>query len=303
MAELEAEGVEHEPRSFRAEVGAPAMAVVPQDGQTVFGKVHADLVLAPGAGPGLDEKPTRMGLEEAEISLRFLRQPGSGRDRVADVPLTRGERLLSGRERVVRLHDRSLRELTRETRVGRAVLAEEDHAGSVAVQALMDAESNPAAAAVCAAMGEKPGQEADEVGPPWIHGLVRGKAGRLAHRHEPGILEEDVRGPQGRRGRALLSPNLGTQGRVDAASGQDRDPGPPRRCAFHPQGAGHDPTAHLGAGDRPAEGLAEPLLRPLVEPTSGLCRPHSARVTSDQGRAGAQRPPGPSCSQGRKPAL
>jgi hypothetical protein len=193
MAELEAEGVEHEARRPFALDGSEAVALVPQDRQTVFRQVHPDLMLAPGAGTGFDEEPARAGLEETEVGLGILSKARSGGDLTLPAPLARGKRSSrGGGERVVRLHDPSLGELTRETRVGGAILREDNDPGGVAIEALVDAETDLARAR--GARGEQLGQPAHEVGPPRVHRLVGGKARRLADGHEPGVLEQDVGG-------------------------------------------------------------------------------------------------------------
>ena len=145
-----------------------------------------------------------------------------------------------GGQGVVRLDDTPGFELPSEIGVHRAILREQDHPGGVAVQPLMDAELDlGAAGARGASTGKETAQQTDEVGPPRIHGLVGGNAGRLADRDQPLVFEEDVAILQlgGRSRRSAKTP--GAQGRLDPPAGSDRDRGPPQ--AERPPSSPHRP--------------------------------------------------------------
>jgi phage terminase small subunit len=76
VAELEAEGVEHESRHWRARRTAPAVTVVSENRKAALRQLHANLVLAPRARTGFDEEPTRQRLDEAEVGLGLLDDTG-----------------------------------------------------------------------------------------------------------------------------------------------------------------------------------------------------------------------------------
>lgn len=304
MAELEAEGVEHESRHSRALPASVAVALLSENRKADFGQLHPNLVFAPRPRTGFDEEPAGQRLEETKVGLGLLDDTRPRRDAPAHAPLSGWSTWGESGEGMVGLHDPPLRELPGEGRVHGAVLREQDDAGRIAIQALVDAQSDalPGGRPRCAISQER-GEEPNEVGPPRIHGLVGGKPGWLAHGHEPRVLEEDVRGPQDDHGAGDASDALGTQRRLEMPSGGDREARPAQSGPLHPHRAGHDPTTNLGARDLSPQSLTEPLLRALVEASPVVGRRHSAGEAPDQGGAGAQRPSEPSCSQGRKPAL
>jgi hypothetical protein len=76
VAQLEAEGVEHESRHRRACRVPTAVALVSEDGQAALRELHANLVFAPRARTGFDEEPARQRLDETEVGLGLLDDTG-----------------------------------------------------------------------------------------------------------------------------------------------------------------------------------------------------------------------------------